>query len=47
MLQVVKDAQYYTDIDQLINSLEMLNYKVSTCRYPLTKCELQHEINYI
>lgn len=27
MLQVVKDAQYYTDIDQLINSLEMLIIK--------------------
>lgn len=47
MLQVVKDSQYYSDIDQIINSLELLNQKVSACRYPMTKCEMQIEIDYI
>lgn len=47
MLQVIKDSQYYSDIDQIINSLEILNQKLSTHRYPMTKCEMQIEIDYI
>jgi len=47
MLATVSNSQTYTNVDQIINSLKILNQRVLSERYPLTRCELQYEIDFI
>jgi hypothetical protein len=46
MLQIIPNSQIYTDIDQIIYTIESLKYKI---KYPLhiSRAEITEELDYI